>query len=191
MKDFRDELLKLLLDNVGEFVDITHLVDKYCGEGNTFDDGDETKVRCRLNINLHLRELKELGWINSTGELSTGHHMNHQIGKREFILDHRVKARMTTKGELEYKALTKQETPVVTNIQNIGTNSGVAIQSSDFSEANFLPITNPIITPSVPENKTAGKISLWRKVKKEIWVIFIGVVIMVVGTYIVWKLGWI
>lgn len=193
MKDFRDDLLKLLLDHVGEFVDIAPLVDKYCGEGNTFDDGDNTKVKCRLNVNLHLRELKELGWINMTtqGGLSTSHRMNHDIGKREFTLNYPVKIRMTTKGELEYKALTKQNTQPVTNIQNFGNNSGIAIQGSDFSEADFLPKIKPTITPSVPDQNTAGKISLWRKVKKEVWAIIIGVLIIVIGGYILWKLGWI
>ena len=105
MKDFRDELLELLLANVGEFIDIQPLVDKYCGKGNTFDEGDETKVKCRLNINLHLRELKEMGWILMTtqGGLGTGHSFNHALGKRQFILDNQVKVRMTTKGEIEYK----------------------------------------------------------------------------------------
>ena len=113
MKDFRDELLELLLAHVGELNDITPLVDKYCGAGNEFEDGDQTKIKCRLNINLYLRELKEMGWINITSELSTGHHMNHQTGKREFLLDYQVRARMTTKGEIEYKKSKQIDEPRV------------------------------------------------------------------------------
>lgn len=191
MKDFRDELLKLLLDNVGEFVDITHLVDKYCGEGNTFDDGDDTKIKCRLNINLHLRELKDLGWINMTtqGGLSASHKMNHDIGKRQFTLDYPVKVRMTTNGEIGYKAMIKQETPSVTNIQTIGVSNGIAAQQFDLKnlDAAFQPTTNPPIV----QNTEAAKHGIITSIGK--WILNHIVAVIIAGlilAFIIYKLGW-
>lgn len=195
MKDFRNELLELLYANSGEWVEVNPLLEKYCGTETSFDPDDHTLLDCRNNITNDLRELKnQMGWIYLHPEgYNTGHQLNHETGKRQFLFNDVVRAKMTMKGELEYGKIKKEEVVVspVTNIQNIGTNSGIAIHGSDFSEATFLPNTNPIITPNVPENKTTWKISLWRKVKKEVWVIIVGVIIMVIGTYIVWKLGWI
>ena len=152
MKDFRDDLLELLIANVGEFIDIQPLVDKYCGEGNIFDNHDDTKIKCRLNINLHLRELKEMGWINMTsqGGLSTAHSFNHDIGKRQFILDHQVKVRMTTKGEIEYKKSKQIDEPRIyhdnsitvgrdlTGIASTGNVSGDLTNNADDKESKSI-----------------------------------------------------
>lgn len=153
MREFRNDLLDMLLAE-GGFVDIKPLVNKYCGEENYFEDGDNTKVSCRLNINLVLRELKEMNWINTTGDLSTGHHMNHEIGKREFILDYPVKARMTTTGEMEYNKIKKEQVKEKPSIQIGEGFSGVFIQDSDLRDSmignkvththNIKSNTNPI-----------------------------------------------
>lgn len=190
MKEFRDELLELLHTNVGEFIEITPLVVKYCGASNEFNNGDKIIINCRLNINNYLQELKEMGWINVTGILSTSHMMNHRTGKREFTIDYPVKARITTKGELEYKALTNQAKQVVTNIQNIGANSGVIIQGTNSSDLVSLPITNTTITSKKNAKSSIEEISLWRKLKREFWKVIIGVIIIVIAAYIVWELGW-
>ena len=157
MKDFRDELLELLLANVGEFIDIQPMVDKYCGEGNIFDNGDDTKIKCRLNINLHLRELKEMGWINMTtqGGLSTGHSFNQDIGKRQFIIDHQVKVRMTTKGEIEYKKSKQIGEPRIYHDNSI--NVGRDLMGS----ANTGTISGNLINnPEDIESKSVNKKSL-------------------------------
>jgi hypothetical protein len=189
MKAFRDELLELLVDNVGEFIEVSPLVDKYCGQGSTFDDGDETKIRCRQAINLHLRELKDLGWINLTPQngLSTAHSMNHDIGKRQFSLDYAINARMTTKGEIEYKKSKQEQAP--TNTQNIGVNYGIASQSSDLRDlqAAFQPIT----TPHTVQNIATPKQGIMTSIGKWILDNIIGVIIagLILG-FIIYKLGW-
>ncbi len=192
MKEFRDDLLELLLAHVGEYIDITPLIDKYCGYGDEFESGDETKINCRLNINLHLRELKEMGWVNTTGELNTGHHMNHQTGKREFILDYPVKVRMTMKGELKYKALTKQKNPTVTNIQHIGINSGAAIQGSTLFETDFQHSTNPTTVQNIETPSTGTKTSLGKFIINNIvWVIITTVIGGLIVGFLLYKFGWI
>lgn len=195
MKDLRDELLEYLFQHSGEMVDILFIVKR---KVNVDNDGICTQedINRLLSVNVVLRELERMDWINcypKGGIMTASTGVPTDPNKRKLLWPISLQARMTTNGELEYKKLKKEEQqpPSVTNIQNIGNNSGVAIQGSDFSEANFLPNTNPIITPNVEQNNTAGKMSLWTKLKKEVWSIVIGVIIILIGAYIVWKLGWV
>jgi len=105
MKDFRNELLEDLLTHSGEFIDIKYLLDKYCGEDNTFEPTDQSLIKCRLNINLVLRELKEMKWILLQPQwgLSSSHMLDHSTNRRYFTHEQSVKARLTTHGEIEYK----------------------------------------------------------------------------------------
>lgn len=105
MKDFRDELLEDLLAHSGEFIDIKYLTDKYCGEDTTFAPDDQSLIKCRLNINLVLRELVEMKWILLQPQwgLSASHKLNHDTNRRYFTHEQLVKARLTTLGEVEYK----------------------------------------------------------------------------------------
>jgi hypothetical protein len=180
MKIFRDQLLELLLANVGEFVDLTTLIDKHCGVGNTFDNDDDTKIKCRLNVNLHLRELRDLGWINLNPQngLSTSHSMNHEVGKRQFTLDYPVKARMTTKGEFEYKR-TKRESET-SNIQNIGVNYGIAAQVSQL-------MTTPQIIKTTEESHKGTLTSIGKWMLNNIVAVIIAGLIL---AFIIYKLGW-
>ena len=111
MKDFRNELLEDLLAHSGEFIDIKYLTDKYCGEDNTFPPDDQSLIKCRLNVNLILRELTEMKWILLQPQwgLSSSHMLNHDTNRRYFTHEQPVKARLTTLGEVEYKK-SKQST---------------------------------------------------------------------------------
>jgi hypothetical protein len=192
MKEFRNELLELLLASVGDFIDITDLLNKYCGIDNDFESDDETKIQRRLKINLHFRELKEMGWIITTGELSTAHHMNHQSGKREFSLDQKVKARMTTKGELEYNGFKKQEKTDTSQVTIGHQFSGVFINASDLYETDFRPILNSTTTYNSELSGTRPKTSLWKFILNNIiWVIITTVIGGLIVGYLLYKLGWI
>lgn len=136
MKDFRNELLEDLLAHSGEFIDIKYLTDKYCGQEDTFHYQDETIVRCRLKLNLVLRELKDMGWIMlyPQGGMSTAHTYNRELDKRQFIIDEPLKARMTTQGEIEYKKSKQIPLPQTYNDNSInvaGDVSGVVTRGDN------------------------------------------------------------
>jgi len=192
MKNFRDELLQVLFDHAGDWIDLTQLVAKYCGEGNTFDNGDETKIKCRLNINLDLIELREkMEWINLSPQngLSAAHKFNHDIGKREFILDYPVKARMTHRGQVEYKK--SKESDIKHNVHIGGDFTGVLLQNSDVSNTNF----RPEINPANKQNIADKNMSLWAKFKKLIFrniEVIIGLVVAgLLVAYLAYRFHWV
>lgn len=189
MTGFRNELLELLLAHIGQFVELKELVAKYCGDGNMFEDGDYTKVNCRLNINLDLRELKGMGWINLTPQdgLSTSHRMNHGIGKREFTLDYNIKARMTTKGEVEYRRY-KQENESQTRGVKIGDGfSGVFIQDSFLRES---PIASNV-TQHPSTNAKASAISmLWKFMDNPIVKVVLAIITGLAVAYFAFIFKW-
>jgi len=189
MAAFRDELLEYLLRNSGQFVDIKELVHKQCGEDQTFEQNDQTLPRCRLNVNLVLRELNEMGWINltPTNGLSTGHHLNHETNRREFIFDVPVKARLTTKGEIEYKQLIQPPPPPAGHTVVIGGNStGDILLHSQKSTTSLDFDHRPAETPQA---NTTNKKNIWASIGKwmldNIWKIVVGVAI----AFIAYKLG--
>lgn len=101
-----------------------------------------------------------------------------------------AKLTMEEKEKMDKEEKSKEQ-PVTKNTLHIGTNYGVVAQDSDLSGADIRPKIKPVITPSIEINNTAGKTSLWTKFKKDAWAIIIGVVIMIIGGYILWRLGWI
>lgn len=113
MKGFKDELLEDLLNHSGEFVDIKYLTDKHCGEDNTFEPADQRLIKCRLNINLVLGELKEMKWILIQPQwgLSSSHMLNQDTNRRYFTHEQPVKVRLTTQGEIEYKKMKQTAQP--------------------------------------------------------------------------------
>lgn len=194
MKEFRKELLELLYANSGDYVDINPIMEKYCGTETSFDTGDYSLVKCRNKISADLIELKsKMGWINLTRDgYNTGHHLNHTTGKREFLFNDIIKAQMTMKGELEYGKMKKEETTVspITNIQHIGTNSGVAIQSSVLDEAAFLPSTNPTTVQNIEAPRTGTKTSLGKFIMNNIVVIVVTVIAGLIVGFLLYKFGW-
>jgi hypothetical protein len=189
MKEFRKELLELLISHSGEFVDITHLTNKYCGE-NYFDT--EEKCNCRLNVNTILRELALMNWINLSPKsgISTMYSRNQETGIDEFTNDNPVKARLTTHGELEYKKSKQDTTPHVQNVQNIGTNYGNASQSSNSSDTflqAFQPTINPPIVPTTEATKQCTITSAGKWILKNIIVV---IIVTVISAFIIYRLGW-
>ena len=189
MKDFRNELLELLLSHSTEFVDINHLTDKFCGEGSIYT---EEKSKSRLKVNLILRELAKMDWINlyPTGGLSTAHSFNQNSGQREFLHDQPVKARLTTHGEVEYKKSKQDTTPQVQNVQNIGTNYGNASQSHNSSDTflqAFQPTINPPTAPTTPATKDGIISSVGKWIFKNIIVV---IIVTIISAFIIYKLGW-
>lgn len=111
MKEFRDELLDYLMSQSG-FVSITPLKNKYCPNPAIFKlEDQESYCKLRLGMNHILRELKTMGWIDITEEFGTGTSYPHIEGMRHFTFDPDVKARMTTKGEIEYKKSKQVDEP--------------------------------------------------------------------------------
>lgn len=194
MKEFRNELLELLYANTGKWIEVNPLLEKYCGTETSFAPDDHTLLNCRNNITADLRELKnQMGWIYLHPEgYNTGHHLNHDTGKRQFLFNDVVKAKMTMKGELEYGKIKKEEAalPPITNIQNIGTNSGVAIQGSALSEIDFRPSINPPTEQNIEAPKQGKNTSGGKLIKKRI----VEIIVMVIGglilAFLIFKFGW-
>ncbi len=189
MQEFKKELLDLLLSHSGEFVDITHLTNKYCGENDFYT---EEKCNCRLNINTILRELALMNWINLSPKsgISTMYSRNQETGIDEFINNNPVKARLTTPGEVGYKNSKQDITPHVQNVQNIGTNYGNASQSSNSSDTflqAFQPTINPPIVPTTPATKDGIMTSIGKWIFKNIIVV---IIVTIISAYIIYKLGW-
>jgi hypothetical protein len=188
MRAFKNELLEYLLENSGQSVDIKHIVDKYCGEDATFDPNDQTLVSCRLNINLVLRELVEMKWINMypTNGLSTGHHLNHETNRREFINDIPVKARMTTIGEMGYNQSIRTIPPPGHTVIIGGNSSGDVLVNSQKSTESFDFAQRPA---EIPHAKANNSKSIWSTIFKwifdKIWIIISGLLI----AYLAYKLG--
>src|ERR1039457_6625633 len=103
MKEFKNELLEYLLEHSVEIVDLTPIIQKYCGIDNTFDQNDDTLIRCRLSVNRILIELDKMDWIYLMPKhgLFTGHRLNHETMRREFLIDEPVQAGFKTLGEIE------------------------------------------------------------------------------------------
>lgn len=181
MKEFRDELLELLLKNSGEFISIKKLTDKYCGE-----DGlcSEEMLSKRLNVNLILRELVTMNWIDLAprGGLSTTHTYNSNTRQQEFINDKPVRARLNTYGEIEYKKSQYLGIPQVQNVQNIGANYGIANQLPELKDSQIN------INQSQGENhpKQNLTMSLWKWLFKHV----IEIVIGLIAAFLIYKLGW-
>ena len=188
MKEFRTELLELLISHYGEFISINYLTDKYCGEGSLYTEG---KCKKRLSANLVLRELAGMNWINlyPDGGLSTAHAYNQNSSLREFIQDEPIKARLTTYGEVEYKKTKQDNASQVHNVQNIRTNYGIAAQSSDLK--NLQAAFHPIATPQIVQNIATPKQGIITSIGK--WVLdnIIGVIIagLILG-FLIYILGW-
>ena len=189
MTEFREELLEYLLAHSGAFVDIQHLHNKYCGEGNTFEEGDETKSRCRGNLNMALNDLVKMDWIAiyPTSGFSISHRRMHQeYPLREFTNDIPVQVRLNTYGEIEYKKLKIQSLPQEPTIK-VGDNftgnlsgGNMTGNQSDFS--THLPA-------ETPQANTTKKASTIRKVVKwlleNLWKIILALII----AYLTYKLG--
>jgi hypothetical protein len=190
MKDFRDDLLEQLLEHSGEYVDIMPIVEKHFGEIKTFESDDDTVPRNRLKINEILRELAQMNWIKVTPQngFSNGHHMNHQIMKREYILDHPVKARMTTQGEIEYKKV-KREQEQKLSIHVSGDIVG-SIVGSHAHDLDFRPKINPTIPAVAEPNKAGQKISLGKWIIKHIVPIIITICSGLLIAYLAYRFGW-
>ena len=165
MKDFRDELLEVLVAKPAEFIDIKYLTDKYCGEDNTFEVGDETKSRSRLRANMILRELKEMGWINMQpqGGMSTASGYNHALNKRQFLMDEPVRARLTTHGEIEYKRFKKGDEPQPKGINITGDVIGSMVGSQSLEQAFISPTTQKTNNnkPHNPPKRSWLEITAW------------------------------
>ena len=162
MVDFRNELLEMLLSQSGKFVDIHSLIVKHCGADTTFEPDDQTLISCRLNINLILRELKEMGWILIQPEwgISSSHMLNQQTGRRYFTHAMQVKARLTTKGEIEYKNMKKKDGQ---KISITGDVIGSMVGSQSFESARLNPIieTTNKIPPVKPPKRSVLEIIVW------------------------------
>lgn len=187
MKDFRDELLEALLANPVEVIDIKYLTDKYCGEDDTFEAGDETKSKCRLRINRILRELEKMEWINlqPQGGMSTAHAYNHALNKRQFLDYGPVKVRLTTKGEIEYKKSKLDTAPQKPSIHVGGDFKGV-LTSGDATNPTYFEAHLPADTPQANINKPKSRIKsigIW--MLDNIWKIISGLLV----AYIAYRLG--
>lgn len=190
MKEFRDDLLELLSNNSGEFVEITDLVDKYCGKGNTFDPDDCTKIECRQSINRHLNELREMGWIDvNPNVLSTSHHMIEGQNLRQFMLDYRVRARLKTKGEINYKSMKRGQHEI--NSISIGDGfSGTLITNTTVSHSTLNTLGQIRTEQKSPEKQKFFK-RLFKFLLNHIAAIIVGIISAVIAGYILWKMGWI
>ena len=167
--------------HTSDFTDITFLTEKYGATGD-FDGNDDTIVKNRLNINLVLRELKDMGWINLAPQngLATGHMRNQVTNKREFILDAPVKARLTTKGEMEYKQSKQSAETTKGHSVNIGGDSHAPIMVN--SDGSFQVLNQH---PKEETKKDSGIKKFGKWILENIWKIAIGVLI----AYICVKLG--
>lgn len=170
MKDFRNDLLELLLEHSGEYVDIMPLIEKHFGDIYTFEQENDYAPKSRGKINDLLRELTEMKWINTIppGGLSRSHHMNQQTMKREFIFDYSVKAKMTTKGEIEYKKAKKEEEPANPSIHVGGNFAGVLntgeIKDSQVSVSLSNKEDKPEASNQIPPKKRSSTLSMWVKI---------------------------
>lgn len=197
MNGFRKELLELLYANSGEYVDVNPLMEKYCGTETSFETGDYTLVNCRNNITTDLRELKnQMGWICLHPEgYNTGHQLNHDTGKRQFLFNDRVKAKMTMKGELEYGKIKKDEINEPKNETGIKIGdgfSGVFVHSSDLSETDFRPSINPTTVQNIEAPRTGTKTSIGKFIMNNIvWVVITTVIAGLIVGFLLYKFGWI
>lgn len=187
MNQFRDELLEYVLIHSGEIVDIKFLTDKYCGESNVFDYGDESISRCRLSINRVLAELMDMGWVNvlPTHGMSTIHSLNHQLNKRQYTMDYPLKVRMTTKGELEYKK-SKNEDVNQNNSINIG-GDFIGNANTGISNTQSSRVAN-LATP-IPDKKHKTIMNILSIVSKWIFDNFIKIIVGVMSAYIIYRMG--
>ena len=152
MKEFRDELLEELLAKSGEFIDIEHLLIKYCGEDRTFEPNDQTLIKCRLKMNLVLAELKKMEWIllDPQWGFSSSHKLDQYSNRRYYTLEMPVRVRLTTHGEIEYKKSKQSSQPQtyhdnsihvgrdITGIANTGTVHNDIINNAEDTEAKSI-----------------------------------------------------
>lgn len=187
MREFRNELLEYLMSQSG-FVSLTDLKNKYCNNPPVFKlEDQESYCKLRLGMNHILRELKKMDWIETTGEFSTGTGYPHIEGMRHFILDYEVKARITTKGEIEYNRIKKETTKEKPSV-HIGEGfSGVFIQDSELRES---PIISSINKPPSNTPNTNAKPGLSELITKHIGKFIIAVFTALVIAYIIFKLKW-
>jgi hypothetical protein len=185
MRDFRNEVLEYLLTGTGQFMDLKHLTDKYCGTENTFEIGDETIIKCRLNVNMVLRELENMKWINLTpiGGMSNSHIYNQALNKREFVMDSPVKARLTTLGETEYKKLKKLDQP---------SQSGHTISVNGNINAPISVATDKAVQTVSIDNETKKEKpkEFWQRIGKFIWENLLKIITAVISGYILYRFGW-
>ena len=188
MKDFRNDLLEELLLHSGEFIEISPLVIKHCGENRGFVDHNDPLVKCRLQINLVLSELKNMDWINlnpSSG-ISSSHSLNHNTQLREFTFNIPVKVRLTTKGEIEYKRSKQDAGQSKPNIQ-VGDNFKGILTGGDSQHSTYLEPHLPKETPPAKAGKTKNIIvSILKWTWDNIWKIAVAVI----AGYILFRMGW-
>lgn len=183
MSAFRNELLEMLLAHSGQFIDIQDLINKYCGSDTTFAPEDHTLIRCRLHLNLILRELKNMEWILLSPQwgMSSAHMLNHETGRRYFIHDQRVQARLTTKGELEYKQSKYMEQVKGQSVTVTGDNKGQIVLGGDNANQS---LDNALINPII-DNTTNSKPA--HPAKRSWLEILMWIVGIASGIFVIWE----
>lgn len=194
MKEFKEELLEYLFKHSGESVDVLFIVKKIV-DINYDGICTQDDINKLLAINVILRELENMDWINCypKGGMMTGSTgVPSDLNKRQLLGAISLKARMTTNGEIEYKK-SKQEQHSK-NIQNIGVNYGIAAQDSGFKnlQADFQPTTNPTTVQNIEAPSTGTKTSIGKFIMNNIvWVIITTVAGGLIVGFLLYKFGWI
>lgn len=189
MNEFKIALLDFLCNNPSQTISIKHLTDLYCGEQTHFSlDEQDERINCRKELNNVLRDLQKMGWITFSpiGGLNTGTGYDEFTKKRCFIINEPVLARITTKGEIEYKQWKKVDEPIahVFNLNNI---SGKVAIATDNSKQDIS------ISDKSDRTSEIQKVTLKKFVTATIkWIAdnIVKILVALVATYIAYKLGW-
>jgi hypothetical protein len=95
--------------------------------------GEQDEIlKCRLKLNLVLRDLVNAGWITiyPNNGFSSGTGYNAEFDMRQIIMDVPVQAKLNTKGQLEYNQLKELGKPKGHTF-NIGENKGQIAMATD------------------------------------------------------------